>query len=149
MEIEVTSDCQACGACEKLCPGAFELVDGKSRPLSPVEAEADEVLDTADRCPGGAIQVEPGNDSGTEPELEEVLREAKAAGIAGADYWLGELEDGPVMRAEADVTDAPAEPEPDTSPQESASRKKRARGLLVQISIVAVIVLVSGYLAMG
>lgn len=125
-------------------------MDGKSRPLSPVEAEEDEVLDTADRCPSGAIYVEPGNDSGAGPELEEVLREAKAAGIAGADYWLGELEDGPVMRAEADVAEATPESRgARSSGQKSASRSEDTRKLLVQVSIVAVIVLVSGYLAMG
>lgn len=57
MNVEVTEDCRGCGACEKLCPGAFELVDEQSRPITPIDADPDDVRDTADRCPGGAILV--------------------------------------------------------------------------------------------
>lgn len=57
MNVEVTEDCRGCGACEKLCPGAFEVVDGRSRPIVPIDADPDEVRDAADRCPGGAIKV--------------------------------------------------------------------------------------------
>lgn len=82
MNVEVTEDCRGCGACEKLCPDAFELVDGQSRPITPTEADPSDIRDTADRCPGDAIQVsEPQEQTRSHEVAEEGEESIKSVAV--------------------------------------------------------------------
>lgn len=154
--ITVSGDCRGCGACEALCPGGFELVDGRSEPRDPIEASLDEVRDVADRCPGGAISVGEGTQVG-EASLGEVLRRADAAGVEGAALWVERVGgrsgvDRPMAAAGSTNSDADG-----FTGEEHRKRRvgvEEASGgdlveLLYQGGIVAAIVLVTGYLALG
>lgn len=140
--IVVTDDCMGCGACEKLHPGGFLLIEGKSEPLNPPEITLEEARDAADRCPRSAIHIE------ERVELEEVLREAQKAGIKGASIWLEEAAEGNVgEKGGAETTPSRRKASP-SSNQGTASRSM-ADLPIVQVVLVVGLVLLSGYLALG
>lgn len=159
MNINISSDCMGCGACETLCPGAFELVDGQSSPKSPIDAAEDEVFDVADRCPRSAINVETRQEPREAPSLIEVLQQAEEAGVEGASEYLDgaadELGDNPRIEVQ-DEEPGQTEAKDESSGEREkggiavgAENRNRGRQLFIQVAIVAAIVLVSGYLTMS
>lgn len=137
MNVSVSDDCIACGACESLCPEAFEVVDEKSTPKKDNCATFEEVNDVAERCPQGAISVY--MDQGEPPSIEEVLQEASERGVKGADKYL----DSPQSIEPNDAT----KPD-DSNTSEDRTKTSLMNSTLVQVIIVATIVLASGYVTM-
>jgi len=150
-EVDVGKECQGCGACETLCPGGFQLVDGKSEPRDDVEASLEEVRDVEDRCPSGAISVTEGS-APEEASLKEILQRADEAEVEGAALWMERVNEKPpeTLTRPRQTVDGPDEPP--TGEKRSKDGDASGGGLvemLYQGGIVAAIVLLTGYLALG
>lgn len=50
--------CIGCGTCESLCPGVFQMQDGKSHVISEECGEECNCQEAADSCPVSAITIE-------------------------------------------------------------------------------------------
>lgn len=58
MNVTITDDCIACGACESICGDVFSIEDKAVVDQGNVAANEDGVKEAADACPVGAIVVE-------------------------------------------------------------------------------------------
>ena len=58
MNVTITDDCIACGACESICGDVFSIEDKAVVAQGNVAANEDGVKEAADACPVGAIVVE-------------------------------------------------------------------------------------------
>ena len=58
MNVTITDDCIACGACESICDAVFSIEDKAVVDSSAVAANEDGVKEAAESCPVGAIVIE-------------------------------------------------------------------------------------------
>ncbi len=58
MNVTITDDCIACGACESICDAVFSIEDKAVVDASAVAANEDGVKEAAESCPVSAIVVE-------------------------------------------------------------------------------------------
>ncbi|MBR6098840.1 ferredoxin [bacterium] len=58
MNVSISDDCIACGACESICGDVFSIEDKAVVDASAVANNEDSVKEAADACPVGAITVE-------------------------------------------------------------------------------------------
>jgi len=58
MNVTISDDCIACGACESICDAVFSIEDKAVVDASAVAANEDSVKEAAESCPVSAIIVE-------------------------------------------------------------------------------------------
>ncbi len=58
MNVTISDDCIACGACESICDAVFSIEDKAVVDASAVAANEDGVKEAAESCPVSAIVVE-------------------------------------------------------------------------------------------
>ncbi len=58
MNVTISDDCIACGACESICDAVFSIEDKAVVDASAVAANEDGVKEAAESCPVSAIIVE-------------------------------------------------------------------------------------------
>ncbi|MEE3349784.1 MAG: ferredoxin [Candidatus Gastranaerophilaceae bacterium] len=58
MNVTISDDCIACGACESICDAVFSIEDKAVVDASAVAANEDGVKEAAESCPVSAIVIE-------------------------------------------------------------------------------------------
>ncbi len=58
MNVTISDDCIACGACESICDAVFSIEDKAVVDASAVAANEDSVKEAAESCPVSAIVIE-------------------------------------------------------------------------------------------